>query len=55
MEIPERGERNRFQIMQPQFEILHDPTAGEGSEEHKWQSLEVGRVVPIYESAGKDG
>ena len=52
VEIPERGERDRFQIIQPQFEILHDPTVGEGSEEHKWQSLEVGRVVPIYESAG---
>jgi ATP-dependent DNA helicase RecG len=46
----------RLQIMQPQFEILHDPLgdAGNGNEEErKWQSLEVGRIVPIYETAGK--
>ncbi len=51
VEVPERGQRHRFQIVQPQFEILHDPEAGE--EDRKWQSLEVGRIVPIYESAGK--
>ena len=50
----DRG-RHRFQILQPQFEILHDPgeTPGDGNEdEQKWQSLEVGRIVPIYEAAG---
>src|SRR5215471_18288660 len=48
----EAGDRNRhrFEILQPQFEILHDPSdAGAGKEE---QSLEVGRIVPIYEAAG---
>ena len=47
---------DRLQIMQPQFEILHDPTedgANGNEEERKWQSLEVGRIVPIYETAGK--
>ncbi len=47
---------DRLQIMQPQFEILYDPdenNAAGNEEEHKWQSLEVGRIVPIYESAGK--
>jgi ATP-dependent DNA helicase RecG len=47
---------DRLQIMQPQFEILHDPIeegATEGEEESKWQTLETGRIVPIYESAGK--
>jgi ATP-dependent DNA helicase RecG len=47
---------DRLEIMQPQFEILHDPTenGGNGNEEdRKWQSLEVGRIVPIYETAGK--
>ncbi len=47
---------DRLQIMQPQFEILHDPLedGAEGAEEDSnWQSLEVGRIVPIYESAGK--
>ncbi len=51
----EAGDRggHRFQIMQPQFEILHDPTAAENpGDDQKWQSLEVGRIVPIYESAG---
>jgi len=51
----EAGDRQRFQILQPQFEILHDPTEtpGNGNEEDKkWQSLEVGRIVPIYEAAG---
>ncbi|HZP23588.1 MAG TPA: ATP-dependent DNA helicase RecG [Terriglobales bacterium] len=51
----EAGDRggHRFQILQPQYEILHDPTASHGDgEEQKWQSLEVGRIVPIYEAAG---
>jgi ATP-dependent DNA helicase RecG len=53
----EAGDRNRhrFQILQPQFEILHDPAteeAGGNDEDKKWQSLEVGRIVPIYEAAG---
>jgi ATP-dependent DNA helicase RecG len=47
---------DRLQIMQPQFEILHDPIADGAAadeEERKWQTLETGRIVPIYESAGK--
>ncbi len=53
----EAGDRNRhrFQILQPQFEILHDPgetPAGSNDDNQKWQSLEVGRIVPIYEAAG---
>jgi len=42
----------RLEMLQPQFEILHDPQEG-NEEERKWQTLEVGRIVPIYESAGK--
>ncbi len=47
----EAGDRNRhrFQILQPQFEILHDPSTEQGNgndEDKKWQSLEVGRLVP---------
>ncbi len=38
-----------FQIVQPQFEILPESEAATGD------SLEVGRVVPIYESIGKLG
>lgn len=55
VEEPDRGGR-RFQIVQPQFEILHDPSedqAKAADDEKKLQSLEVGRIVPIYESAGK--
>ena len=51
----EAGDRggHRFQILQPQFEILHDPTESpDAGEEQKWQSLEVGRIVPIYEATG---
>ena len=53
----EAGDRggHRFEIIQPQFEVLYDPTAttdGNGTgDEPKWQSLEVGRIVPIYETA----
>ncbi len=47
--------RQRLQIMQPQFEILHDPgeTETNGAEDGVWKTLEVGRIVPIYEAAGK--
>ena len=53
----EAGDRggHRFEIIQPQFEILHDPTQTQGNgtaDESEWQSLEVGRIVPIYETAG---
>jgi ATP-dependent DNA helicase RecG len=47
--------RLRLQIMQPQFEILYDPGESpvQAGEDNKWKSLEVGRIVPIYEAAGK--
>jgi len=51
----EAGDRggHRFEILQPQYEILHDPAAAQADgEEKKWQTLEVGRIVPIYEAAG---
>ena len=51
----EAGDRggHRFQILQPQFEILHDPSLTESAaEDQSLQSLEVGRIVPIYEAAG---
>jgi len=43
------------QIVQPQFEILTDagdPAAG-AAEDKLAASLEIGRIVPIYESAGQ--
>ena len=52
----EADQRSReLQIMQPQFEILGDPEeAGEDAVEKKAaESLEIGRIVPIYESTGQ--
>ena len=47
--------RERLEMMQPQFEIVHDPaeSPAQAEEERKWTSLEIGRIVPVYESAGK--
>jgi ATP-dependent DNA helicase RecG len=43
--------RGEMQLVQPQFEIIGD---GEGKAEQKVaESLEIGRIVPIYESAGQ--
>src|SRR5438270_2544346 len=49
----DRVEENRgeLQLLQPQFEILGE---AEGEAEQKaTESLEIGRIVPIYESAGQ--
>ena len=40
-----------LQIIQPQYEILPEKDPGAGEQE----SLEVGRVVPVYEAMGKIG
>ncbi len=43
-----------LQLMQPQFEILGDASEdAEGGDQKAASSLEVGRIVPIYESAGQ--
>src|SRR5712692_6635942 len=45
-----------LQIMQPQFEILGDLYEDGGADEAEKKaaaSLEIGRIVPIYESAGQ--
>ncbi len=47
VEQSERG-RERLQLINPQFEILDDGGAPESIAE----STEIGRIVPIYESAG---
>ena len=47
---------SELQLVQPQFEILDDATPSTGSdatEQKLAASLEVGRIVPIYESAGQ--
>jgi ATP-dependent DNA helicase RecG len=52
----EEDQRSReLQIVQPQFEILGDPTDGgdNGAEKKAAESLEIGRIVPIYEAIGR--
>src|ERR1700737_3020265 len=49
-------ERNRgeLQLVQPQFEILGESSdEADGGEQKAASSLEVGRIGPIYESAGQ--
>lgn len=51
----EEDQRSReLQIIQPQFEILGDPSdGGSGAEKKAAESLEIGRIVPIYEATGR--
>ena len=44
--------RGELQLVQPQFEFLGD-AEGEEAEQKAAESLEIGRIVPIYESAGQ--
>ncbi len=49
VETPSMG-RSRLQIINPQYEVLDgDATT---PEQGKAESLEIGRIVPVYESAG---
>jgi ATP-dependent DNA helicase RecG len=48
--------RGELQLVQPQFEILGDPSehgSAESVDGKLADSLEVGRIIPIYESAGQ--
>jgi ATP-dependent DNA helicase RecG len=52
----EEDQRSReLQIIQPQFEVLGDAADGDGNSADKKaaESLEIGRIVPIYEATGK--
>jgi ATP-dependent DNA helicase RecG len=52
----ETDRNGELQIMQPQFEILGDASeegAADDIDQKQAASLEVGRIVPIYESAGQ--
>jgi ATP-dependent DNA helicase RecG len=48
----EQDQHGELQIVQPQFEMLGE-SAGDGADAKAAASLEVGRIVPIYESAGQ--
>jgi ATP-dependent DNA helicase RecG len=54
----DKRKRGGVQLIQPQFEILSDPADSEAegesaAERALAQSLEIGRIVPIYESAAQ--
>ena len=53
--VEEDQHSRELQIMQPQFEILGDASDGSENcaEKKAAESLEIGRIVPIYESAGQ--
>src|SRR6201997_3467736 len=50
----EENRDGELQIVQPLFELLGDPSdsGNTGPEKKAAESLEIGRIVPIYESAG---
>ena len=48
----EQDKNGELQIIQPQFEMLGEASA-DGADDKAATSLEVGRIVPIYESAGQ--
>ena len=52
----EEDQRSReLQIIQPQYEVLGDPadSSESGPEKKVAESLEIGRIVPIYEATGR--
>jgi ATP-dependent DNA helicase RecG len=61
--VEEDQRSHELQIVQPQFEILGDATdsgedgakraAGNAAEKKAAESLEIGRIVPIYEAIGR--
>jgi ATP-dependent DNA helicase RecG len=48
----EEDQKGELQIVQPQFEMLGE-AGSNGAEDKAAASLEVGRIVPIYETAGQ--
>ncbi len=50
--VEQDSRSGELQIIQPQFEMLGN-SGGNGAEDKAAASLEVGRIVPIYESAGQ--
>ena len=52
--VEEDHHGRELQLVQPQFEIIGDSSEeGDGGEQKAASSLEVGRIVPIYESVGQ--
>lgn len=52
--VEEDPRSRELQIMQPQFEILGEAGDSEnGADKKAAESLEIGRIVPIYEAVGR--
>jgi ATP-dependent DNA helicase RecG len=54
--VEEDYRKGELQLTQPQFEIIGEASgdgSGDSSEQKLAASLEIGRIVPIYESAGQ--
>src|SRR5437867_10344789 len=54
--VEEDSHSDALQLIQPQFEILDDSGedgSADAAEQKAADSLEIGRIVPIYESAGQ--
>jgi ATP-dependent DNA helicase RecG len=54
--VEEDSHSDALQLIQPQFEILGDSSedgSADAAEQKAADSLEIGRIVPIYESAGQ--
>src|ERR1700693_4145250 len=52
--VEEDQRSHELQIVQPQFEILADSgDSDNGAEKKAAESLEIGRIVPIYEAIGR--
>ena len=47
-----QAEAGRFKLIQPQFEILSGPRVRSGARCGVCGKLEMGRIVPVYESLG---
>ncbi len=49
---PSRGSAGRFKMIQPQFEVLPSGLGQDAGKDAEFSMLEVGRIVPVYESLG---
>jgi ATP-dependent DNA helicase RecG len=47
-----RSSAGKFKMIQPQFELLPSGLTGAAGEDAEFSMLEVGRIVPVYETLG---
>jgi ATP-dependent DNA helicase RecG len=51
--VEEDQRTHELQIIQPQIEVLGDSSGEDAAEKKAAESLEIGRIVPIYEAIGR--